>query len=327
VWNTGAVTERRWTVSAAEAGVRLDRFLAAGERLRSRSRAAAAIDRGKVFVNGAEAGSGQAGRALSAGDLVDVWMDRPGSGRAVRPRRRRDGELVIAYEDASLLVADKPAGLLAVPLRGRAERASLVDLVEAHLTSHGKRSPHVVHRIDRDTSGLVLFAKDGGALAHLKRQFLQRSPDRVYLAIVHGCPAPPEDTWRDRLVWDGEALAQRLAVRHDPRAREAISAYRLLRPLGGAALLEIRLVTGKRNQIRVQAALRGHPLVGERQYATITPAARIEFPRQALHAHRLGFDHPVTGRRVECVSPLPDDMAALVERLGVTGGNRPHAAP
>jgi 23S rRNA pseudouridine1911/1915/1917 synthase len=318
LWNTDGVDERRWTAAPNDAGVRLDRFLAARDRLGSRSKATEAIDRGKVFVNDSEARTDHAGRPLAPGDVVRVWVDRPGSGRGVRPRRRTDGGLVIVYEDASLLVVDKPAGLLAVPL-SRQDRASLVDLVQAHLRSQGKRSPHVVHRIDRDTSGLVLFAKDRGALAHLKRQFLQRAPDRVYQAVVHGHPQPADGTWRDRLVWDGDALVQLAARPGDPRAKEALSAYRLIQSLDGAALMEIRLVTGKRNQIRVQAALHGHALVGERQYRTTDDSHRIAFVRQALHAHRLAFDHPVTGRRVECTSPLPEDMAALIQRLTPKG--------
>lgn len=294
--------------------MRLDRFLADAGRLGSRSKAADALDRGKVFVNDAEAQTQDARRRLIAGDTVRVWIDRPGSGRAVRPRRRRDGDLVIVYEDPSLLVVDKPAGLLAVPLPGRSGQ-SLVDLVIAHLRSQGRRTPQVVHRIDRDTTGLVLFAKDGATTAHLKQQFLRRSPERVYLAVVHGVPEPPNGTWRDRLVWDHQALVQRVAASGDAHGRDAISRYRVVRPLGGASLLEVSLVTGKRNQIRVQAALRSHPLVGERQYNTVPEHGRIPFPRQALHAHRLAFEHPATGRRIECSSPMPEDMAGLVGRL------------
>jgi 23S rRNA pseudouridine1911/1915/1917 synthase len=305
----------RWAVGDEDAGQRLDKFLAQSGRLGSRSKATDAIDRGKVFVNEVEAATDAAGRLLAAGDRVRVWMDRPGSGRAVRPRRRHEDGLVIVYEDASLLVVDKPPGLLAVPLGGRAERTSLSDLVAGHLRSHGKRAPQVVHRIDRDTSGLVVFAKDGPTLARLKEQFLRRVPDRVYQAVVHGHPEPVDGQWRDRLRWDQDSLSQRVARPGDPRAVEAVSRYRVIEGLAGAALVEVRLVTGKRNQIRVQAALRGHPLVGEQMYTTLAAGERIRFGRQALHAWRLAFEHPVTGRRVECTAPLPEDLEKLIAKL------------
>ena len=148
-------------------------------------------------------------------------MDRPGSGRAVRARPRRDGDLVVVYEDASLLVVDKPPGLLAVPLGRRGQAASLVDLVEAHLRSQGKRRPHVVHRIDRDTSGLVMFAKDGATLAHLKAQFLRREPERVYQAIVHGHPdaGGGHVARSSRLGWGRADSA--CDESRDPRGKEA----------------------------------------------------------------------------------------------------------
>ena len=294
---------------------RLDKYLAHADRAGSRSKAADAIDRGKVFVNDVEAQTVDAGRLLAIGDRVGLWPDRPGSGRAVRPRRRRAGDLTIVFEDASLLVVDKPAGLLAVPLGGHADRNSLADLVAEHLRSHGRRTPPVVHRIDRDTSGLVVFAKDGRTLAHLKEQFLRRSPERVYLAVVHGHPAPAEGQWRDRLRWDRDTLAQRVAKPGDARAVDAVSRYRVVEQLSGAALVEVRLVTGKRNQIRVQAALRGHPLVGEQMYTTLAIDDCIRFGRQALHAWRLAFEHPVTGKRIECTAPLPEDLEGLLARL------------
>src|SRR5207244_12748898 len=115
----------------------------------------------------------------------------------------------ILYEDPSSIVPSTPAGLLAVPLERRAEEASIFDQLEAHLRSHGKRKPLVVHRIDRDTSGVVLFAKDGRTLAALKAQVRARSPERVYLAVVYGHPTPESGTWRDHLAWDTKALIQK----------------------------------------------------------------------------------------------------------------------
>lgn len=315
------VSSQQWIATAADAGVRLDKFLAVPARLGSRSKATAAIDRGKVFVNEREAATTDAALILAEGDIVRVWMDRPGSGRAVRARPRRHGDLVVVYEDASLLVVDKPPGLLAVPLGRRGQSRSLLELVEAHLWSQGKRRPQVVHRIDRDTSGLVMFAKDGATLAHLKGQFLRREPERVYQAVVHGHLTPEAGTWRDHLVWDGEELIQRVTNARDARGREAISEYQVLQRLRGASLVEVRLVTGKRNQIRLQAELRGHPLVGEKMYAEAPLVARIAFPRQALHAWRLGFEHPDTGRVIRLESPLPKDMTELVARLQP---RRPH---
>ncbi len=309
--------ESTWIATGEDGGVRLDKFLAAPARLGSRARASAAIDRGKVFVNDREASTHDAGRLLAAGDRIRVWMDRPGSGRAARVRTRRSGALSIVFEDADLLVIDKPPGLLTVPLAGR-DDASVASLLQAHLRAHGKRQPQVVHRIDRDTSGLVVFAKGGAAYAGLKAQFARRQPERLYLAVIHGTPESRRGTWRDRLVWDKDELVQRVARDRDPRAKEAVSEYAVTRALGRASVVEVRLITGKRNQIRVQAALRGHPLVGERQYTTAVDP--IPFARQALHAWRLGFVHPVTGRAMQFEAPVPDDMAQLIERLARDDG-------
>jgi len=173
-----------------------------------------------------------------------------------------------------------------------------------------------VHRIDRDTSGLVLFAKSEGAQLALKEQFKRHHPERVYQAVVYGVPSPASGTWHDHLVWDLKALIQKETSPRDPRGKEAISHYRVLEPLDGASLIEVSLVTGKRNQIRIQARLRGHTLVGEVRYIygpdTLRP---IAFPRQALHAHRLTFSHPSDEREMAFEAPLPDDMAALIARL------------
>jgi len=304
-----------WDVPPEAAGIRLDKFLAAPDRLGSRGRAADALAKGKVFVNDAEAGGAEAARRLAAGDVVRVWLDRPGS---ARPRASsRAGELPILFEDKSLIVVNKPAGLLAVPLAGRSGAASAYDCLEGHLRPGGRRRPLVVHRIDRDTSGLVVFAKDPRAQRALKEQFRRRTPERVYWAVVHGHPSPEQGAWRDRLVWDAEALLQKRAHPDEAKGKAAISHYRVLESLSGASLVEIRLETGKRNQIRVQARLHGHTLVGERLYVGRggAPEPPIAFPRQALHAYRLSFRHPVDGRPLTFEAPLPGDLAVLVARL------------
>jgi 23S rRNA pseudouridine1911/1915/1917 synthase len=306
-----------WTVPEDGAGLRLDRFLAAPDRLGSRGRAAEALARGKVFLNDREAGPAEAARRLDAGDRVRVWMDRPGSARARRGGRA--GELQILYEDRSLVVVNKPAGLLAVPLQQRSDAPSAYGYLEAHLRSRTRRRPLVVHRIDRDTSGVVIFAKHARAQEALKAQFERREPERVYWAVVRGCPRPAAGTWRDDLVWDARSLAQTRAHPRDPRKKEAISRYRVLERFAEASLVEVRLETGKRNQIRMQARLHGHPIVGERLYADGEQgSATIAFPRQALHAHRVAFRHPVDGRPLAVEAPLPEDLEALLVRLRAT---------
>jgi 23S rRNA pseudouridine1911/1915/1917 synthase len=306
-----------WTVDAADAGTRLDKFLAAEARAGSRGRAFDALARGKVFVNDREATADDAALRVTAGDVVRLWADRPGSAK----RRTSLGDardLPIVFEDNAIVVLDKPAGVLAVPLppeRASGGRSVFEDLA-VHLRRRGRHRPFVVHRIDRDTSGLVLFAKTSSAQDALKSQFKRREPERVYQAIVYGHPQPASGTWRDALAWDGEALIQKETSPRDPRAKEAISHYRVVEAFAAASLIEVRLVSGRRNQIRIQARLRGHTLVGEQRYVYGPESLRpIAFPRQALHAARLGFRHPVTDRTMIFEAPLPEDMQSLLARL------------
>lgn len=306
----------RWNVDAASSGTRLDKFLADPSRLGSRGRAGTALERGKVYINDAEATLADASRRLREGDAVQFWQDRPGSGRKQTLRAARPGELSIVYEDDALIVVNKPAGLLAVPLERQEDALSVQDLLVLHLRSKGRRRPLVVHRIDRDTSGLVMFALRPDAMAGLKEQFLRREPERVYLAIVYGHPEPQQGTWTDHLVWDQKSLIQKQTHPRDPEAKAAVSHYRVVERLDGAALIEVRLVTGRRNQIRLQARLRGHTLVGEQRYTYGGDELRhISFPRQALHAFRLGCTHPLTGRPLAFEAPLPVDMGDLLARL------------
>jgi 23S rRNA pseudouridine1911/1915/1917 synthase len=309
------MTNGDWPVDAADAGVRLDKFLAAPDRVGSRARAVAALERGKVFLNDCEVTLKDAATPLATGDRVRVWMDRPGTAKP-QARPARIGKLEILFEDEALVVVNKPPGLLSVPLERKSAADSVYSLIQDHFRPRGKRRPFVVHRIDRDTSGLVLFAKNASAQARLKEQFKRREPERVYWAVVYGRPTPPQGTWRDHLVWDQKALIQKETHPGDPRAHEAISDYRSLETFRDATLLEVRLRTGRRNQIRLQARLRGHTLIGERRYIYGPEALRgIPFERQALHAYRLAFRHPLDDRALAFEAPLPDDLQALLARL------------
>ena len=303
-----------WRVTAAEAGTRLDKFLSAAARLGSRAKAFAAIERGKVFIGTREAGAQDAGGALAEGDVVRLWMDRPGSGSAARVSAA--GDLDIVFEDESVIVVNKPAGLLSVPLERKGGAPSVFDQLETYLRPFGKRRPLVVHRIDQDTSGLVVFARNGRVQAALKTQFKRREPARTYLAVVYGHPQPSAGTWRDHLVWDTRALIQKSTHPRDPAGTEAVSEYFVRERYRDASLVEVRLVTGRRNQIRLQARLRGHPLVGEKRYTHSGAAVRpIPFERHALHAWRLGFRHPVSDAPMQFEAPLPRDFTALLGRL------------
>jgi 23S rRNA pseudouridine1911/1915/1917 synthase len=311
---------REWIVESADAGMRLDQWLAARTDAASRRRAAEWLTRGKVFLGGEPVDAAAGAHKVAAGESVGVWVDRPGSSkpsdRSVRDVRHL---LNVVHEDSSIVVLDKPAGLLVEPLPGRAgEEPTLLNLLADRYRHAPRARTYVVHRIDRDTSGLVLFARTPQAWDALKAQFEQRTPERVYQAVVLGLPAPPSGTWRDKLAWDADALRQRKAHGSDARAKDAEARYAVIEPFADATLIEVSLVTGKRNQIRVQAAMRGHPLLGERQYRFGAPPEAPGLPRidrQALHARKLGFDHPGTSQRVTYTSPLPADLVALLAAL------------
>lgn len=308
--------DQQWTVDAIEAGQRLDKFLAATGRAGSRSRAGDAVARGRVFVNGVEAAGAEGARLVRVGDVVRLWMDRPGSAaRGPRPPVRHGLEIV--HEDNDLVIVNKPAGLLTVPLDGESHAASVLALLHDRFRSHRMREPLVVHRIDRDTSGLVVFALHPAAREALVAQFARRTPERVYLALVVGRPDPPAGSWRDRLKWDEEACLQRAARDDDPDAKDAESDYRVVMTLADTSLIEVRLRTGRQGQIRVQAQLRGHALVGDRRYRPRMghPGHDVTFPRQALHAQRLAFEHPADGRPMSFTAPMPADLQELIDRL------------
>jgi len=311
---------QEWIVGADAAGMRLDMWLARHGGAGSRSRAAGWLERGKVFVDGRPAGSGEASARVSTGTRVGIWIDRPGSAKAadrvVQDQLRR---LRVVLDDAEVVVADKPAGLLVEPLPGRTgEEVTLIDLLAQHLRHQPRSTLFVVHRIDRDTSGLVLFARTPGARDALKQQFERRAPLRVYQAVLEGTLRPTCGTWKDQLAWDAAKLRQRKAHATDARAKEAVADYAVLEQFDQAALVKVTLVTGKRNQIRVQAGLRGHPLLGERQYRFGSAPAPPELPhinRQALHAWCLSFRHPSTGGEVTLTAAPPADFVRLLEAL------------
>lgn len=305
-----------WVVDEAAAGERLDKFLGAADRLGSRAKAADALDRGKVFLNDGEATRRDAARRVVAGDRVHLWADRPGSAQRRGARAARDGAPPIVYQDEVLIVVDKPPGLLTVPLPRREDAVSVEELLTEQLRKRGRKRAYVVHRIDRDTSGLVVFATRRDAQEALKDQFRRRTAERVYLALVYGTPSPASGVWSDYLTWDDEARIQKETHPRDPRGKEAVCEYRVVEAFRETSLLEVRLVTGKRNQIRLQARLRGHTLVGEQRYVYGPETLRsVRFSRQALHAWRLAFTHPIDGRLLRFEAPIPSDFDQLLSRL------------
>ncbi|MGE0724404.1 MAG: RluA family pseudouridine synthase [Alphaproteobacteria bacterium] len=313
----------RATVLAEEAGERLDRFLAARLGGISRSRIKGLIEGRAVTAGGATISDPSL--RVKAGQTFDILVPEP---EAAEPVAQAIA-LSVVYEDEALIVIDKPAGMVVHPAPGNADR-TLVNALLAHcgptLTGiGGVRRPGIVHRIDKDTSGLLVAAKSEPALAGLQRQFADHSVARRYQAVVWGVPDPPTGRIEGAIGRHPVDRKRMAIVRRG--GRPAVTHYAVRRRLGGgrASLVECRLETGRTHQIRVHLAARGHPLVGDPVYGRIRSArvagsrpganAAPAFQRQALHAQTLGFSHPITGSWLEFTSAIPEDIETLIERL------------
>jgi 23S rRNA pseudouridine1911/1915/1917 synthase len=323
-------------LSAAEsdAGMRLDRFLSSRLDGLTRSRIQALIRAG--CVTGRAGIISDAAARVKPGDRFDVAIPPPQSASPEAETIPLNTE----YEDEHLIVIDKPAGLVVHPSAGHAS-GTLVNALIAHCGASlsgigGVKRPGIVHRLDKETSGLLVAAKTDAAHQGLQEQFAAHGADgrleRSYLAIVWGVPARSRGTIDARLA-RSTANRTRIAVVRGDQGRHAVTHYEVIetfadsngKPL--ASLLEVRLETGRTHQIRVHLAHIGHPVMGDPVYGAgfkasasrLGPDAQralAALGRQALHAARLGFEHPVTGRRLRFSSPLPDDIATLEKALG-----------
>jgi 23S rRNA pseudouridine1911/1915/1917 synthase len=325
------VTEGRWIRLQVPPGYRererLDVYITRHVENATRSRVQAAIEAGWVRVSGVEVR--KAGYRVRAGDRIELLIPRP-SPPEVRPEPMA---LDIRYEDEHLMVLSKPPGLVVHPAFGHWS-GTLVNGLLAHIgRSPGPDPvrPGIVHRLDKDTSGLLVVAKEERVHAALARQFQLRTLDRRYWALVWGIPARAEGEIEGPI---GRSPRDRKRMAVLPTGKPAVTRYRVLEAFERLALLELRLLTGRTHQIRVHCAWVGHPVFGDPVYGGRTlrygaEGARYRsfyeellriLPRQALHAYRLAFRHPVTGQWLEFEDHLPKDMAEVIERL------RPHVS-
>jgi 23S rRNA pseudouridine1911/1915/1917 synthase len=307
-------------IDTASEGARLDRALAAVLSTLSRERIKALILAGQVF-------SGQ-GRCVTdpsskvqPGQRFTISLPAPVASNA----QAQDIPLVVVYEDDALIVIDKPAGLVVHPAAGNPD-GTLVNAILHHCGGSlsgigGVTRPGIVHRIDKDTSGLLVVAKTDSAHEGLAEQFKDHSIIRRYAAIVGGLPSPPSgkiDTWIGRSDRD----RKKMAVQREGRGKRALTHYTTREVLKGAALIECRLETGRTHQVRVHMAHIGHALLGDPVYGRAKKSFKtlldlLHFDRQALHAERLGFIHPITQEKLDFVSPMPADMQELLSQLRV----------
>lgn len=285
-------------------GERLDRFIAARLPELSRSYIQRLIEAGHITVNGRMA---RPGLRLKAGDNITIAQPPP----EPSPITAENIPLKIIYEDEGLLVVDKPAGMTTHPAPGHPGH-TLVNALLSHLPklpeSDNPARPGIVHRLDKDTSGLMIVAKSQAALADLSAQFKSHRVKKAYLALVKG-RIKPESGVIDAPIGRDPSHRQRMAVVNS--GRPARTAYTVLKHAGGCTLLEARPETGRTHQLRVHFAAVGHPIIGDATYGTKSGIVS----RQFLHAHKLSFKLPSSGKLVEFTSPLPPDLQQSLKSL------------
>jgi 23S rRNA pseudouridine1911/1915/1917 synthase len=299
-------------VPAEAKGLRLDAFLASVEPALSRSRLKALIDSGAVTLDGAPT---KPAKLLKGGEAVAVVLEPP---RPAIPQPEAIG-LTILFEDSDLVVVDKPAGMVVHPGAGN-PAGTLVNALLAHCTDlagiGGELRPGIVHRLDKDTSGCIAVAKNERALAQLQAQFKRRDVEKTYLALVHGVPAGRGrfETLHGRHPTDRRRFTGKVAS-----GRVAITEWEVERAFAAAALVRVRLLTGRSHQIRMHFAEAGHPLLHDALYGGVRREARLPedapvrraakaIGRQALHARALAFRHPITEAPLHLTSPIPADF-------------------
>ena len=292
------------TVPAALAGVRIDLALAKLFPQYSRNRLQVWLKAGHVLIDGRHA---QPSARTMGGEKIELTA--PPAADVAKPRAQRM-QLSVVFEDRDLIVIDKPPGLVVHPGAGVPDRTLLNALLAHAPELAAVPRAGIVHRLDKDTSGLLVVAKNVSAQAKLAEQLATRAVHRVYVALVQG--DPPASGVIDAPVGRDTRARTRMTVTR--RGKEARTRYRVLERFGYAALIECRLETGRTHQIRVHLQYIRHPLLGEPVYRRGTRHG-VAFARQALHAVELELVHPRTGKTMSWRAPLPADMAALLERL------------
>ncbi len=290
-----------------EQGTRLDKYVSEQYPELSRTQTQKLISDGYIKVNDRVA---KAGLKLSVGDRLTISLPPPAPS-SLLPEAI---PLSIIYEDDDLLVLDKPAGLTVHPAPGHSSH-TLANAILSHLSSLPDagdwRRPGIVHRLDKDTSGVMLVAKNSAAQLSLANQFKARSVAKAYLVLVKG-QLTPEDGVIEAPIGRDRRHRQRMAVVTEDKGREARTRYHVINYIGNYTLLEVRPETGRTHQIRVHLAAIGFPVVGDKVYGVKS----AYLSRQFLHACRLGFHLPSTGEYVEFTSELPPDLAQALKDIG-----------
>jgi 23S rRNA pseudouridine1911/1915/1917 synthase len=292
----------RFSVAEADAGSRLDRTLAARAEIGTRTLAERLLVDGAVTVDGA---ARPKSHRLEAGSVVEVALPTPSAGLEPEPVTVR-----LAYEDEHLLVVDKPAGITVHPGAGASAGTLAAQLLTLGAAGGDDPDrPGIVHRLDRDTSGLLVVARTGDAHAVLSEAMRRREVERRYLALVKGRPQSRTGRIDAPIGRDRRDPTRRSLDTDEPR--DAVTWFDVVEPMPEHALLDVRLETGRTHQIRVHLAAIDLPVSGDPVYGV---KGDLGLGRQFLHAHRLRFTHPVTGAEIDLESPLPDDLGAALER-------------
>jgi len=315
--------EQRWSVPPGISKARADRLLSGAYSEYSRADFQRAFEQGLVLCRGQPLSKSS---KLSEGDVVHFRMP------SVEPLGMEpvDLQLAVVFEDEHLIAIDKPAGLVVHPAYGHPSGTlanALLHYFRNLSKVSGTERPGIVHRLDKDTSGLLVIARDDLVHDALAKQFKEKTTERQYLAVVWGRPKPAKDTIASYIV-RSEKDRRKMKV-SDRRGKWAVTHYELIESFRLLSLLRLRLETGRTHQIRVQLAHRGHPVFGDPVYSgrksqlqglgisdtQFATNLLADFNRQALHAHTLAFTHPVTGERLFFKSDMPGDMQQLIRAL------------